>query len=136
MGPIYYGVSYASLKAVRGEKVEVQDMFEAFKNYWNAILAYIIVGAIIFVGFLLLIVPGIIFACKLAFTPYLIVDKKMEVIEAIRTSWNMTNGHAGEVFLIGLLAIPIVIAGFICLVVGVIPVRTPLTSGLSLHLTY
>lgn len=65
-------------------------------------------------------IPGIIFACKLAFTPYLVVDRKMEAIAAIKESWRMTNGHALEVFLIGLLAIPIVIAGLIVFGVGVI----------------
>jgi uncharacterized membrane protein len=78
------------------------------------------VSVIVVIGFILLIVPGIIFACKLAFTPYLVVDRKMEVIEAIKASWRMTNGHAWKVFLIGLLAIPIFIAGIICFGVGVI----------------
>ena len=119
LGPIYYGMSFAYLKAARGDKVEVQDVFEAFKNYWNAVLAYIIVGVIIFIGLLFLIVPGVMLACKLAFTPYLVVDKKMEVFEAVRTSWNMTNGHALEVFLIGLLGILICIAGLICFLVGI-----------------
>ena len=76
--------------------------------------------AIITFGLVLLIVPGIIFACKLAFTPYLVVDRKMEVIEAVKESWRMTGGHAWKVFFIGLLAIPIFILGLICLVVGVI----------------
>jgi len=71
-------------------------------------------------GLILLIVPGIIFACKLAFVPYLVVDRKLGATDAISTSWRLTNGHAMEVFLIGLLAVPIVIAGLICLIVGVI----------------
>jgi len=33
----------------------------------------------------------------------------------------MTEGHALKIFLMGLLAIPISIAGLICLFVGVIP---------------
>ena len=33
----------------------------------------------------------------------------------------MTGGHAGKVFLVGLLAIPIAIAGLICLGVGIFP---------------
>lgn len=118
--PVGYGVSFAFLKAARGDKIEVSDVFEAFKNYWNAVLASLLVAAIVGIGFVFLIVPGIIFACKLAFTPYLVVDRKMEVIEAIKESWRMTNGHALEVFLIGLLAIPIVIAGLIVVGVGVI----------------
>jgi uncharacterized membrane protein len=120
VGPIDYGVSFAHLKAARGDKLIIKDMFEAFRNYWNAVLANVLAGAIIIIGFALLIIPGIIFACKLAFTPYLVVDRKMEVIEAVRESWRMTNGHAWKVFLIGLLAIPISIAGLIVFGVGII----------------
>jgi uncharacterized membrane protein len=119
-GPVQYGVTFASLKAARGDKLEIKDMFKAFQNYWNAVLASLFVCVIIVIGLVLLIVPGIIFACKLAFTPYLVVDRKMAVMEAIEESWRMTGGHAWKVFLIGLLSIPIGIAGLICFGVGII----------------
>ena len=44
----------------------------------------------------------------------------MGVIEAVKESWRMTSGHAWKVFLIGLLSIPIGIAGLICFGVGII----------------
>ena len=119
-GPVEYGTASAYLKAARGDKLEIKDMFAAFRNYWNVVLANLLVYIIVSVGFVLLIVPGIIFACKLAFTPYLVVDRKMEVIEAVKESWRMTNGHAWKVFLIGLLAILISIAGLIVFGVGII----------------
>jgi len=119
--PLEYGIAYAFLKSVRNEKLEIKDMFEVFQNYLNALLANILTGIIIFIGFIFLIVPGIVFACKLAFVPYLIVDEKMEAIAAVKKSWEMTKGHAGAVFLIGLIAIPISIAGLVCLGVGIIP---------------
>jgi len=119
-GPIGFGVSFASLKAARGDKVEIKDMFGAFRNYLNAVFASLLVGVIVVFGLVLLIVPGIIFACKLAFTPYLVVDRKMDAIEAVKTSWRMTDGYAWDVFIIGLLAIPIGIAGLLALGVGVI----------------
>ncbi|MFC2000429.1 glycerophosphoryl diester phosphodiesterase membrane domain-containing protein [Chloroflexota bacterium] len=121
VGPIDYGVSFAHLKAARGDKLQITDMFQVFQNYWNAVLASILVSIIIFIGFVLLIIPGIIFACKLAFTPYLVVDQKMDVMEAIKGSWNMTRGHAWKVFFIGLLAIPIVIVGLVLFIIGIIP---------------
>ena len=120
VNPVDYGVSFANLKAARGDKLIIKDMFEAFHNYLNVVLANLLVGAIIIFGLALLIVPGIIFACKLAFTPYLVVDRKMEVIEAVKTSWRMTGGYAWKVFLVGLLAIPVMIAGAICFGVGII----------------
>jgi len=120
VAPVDYGVAFAHLKAARADKLIIKDMFEAFRNYWNAVLANLLVGVIVLFGLVILIIPGIIFACKLAFTPYLVVDLKMGVIEAVKESWRMTNGYAWKVFLIGLLAIPISIAGFICFGVGII----------------
>ena len=120
MGPVNYGFNFAYLKAARGDKLEIKDIFAAFQNYWNAVLASLLVLVIVAIGFVLIIVPGVIFACKLVFTPYLVVDRKMEVIEAIKTSWRMTGGYAWKVFLIFLLGIPISIAGLICFGVGII----------------
>jgi hypothetical protein len=34
----------------------------------------------------------------------------------------MTRGYAVDIFLLGLIAVPLAIAGFICFVVGLIPV--------------
>ena len=121
LGPVRFGANYAMLKAVRGEKPEFLDIFIFQKNYLNVVLAHLLTNAIIAVGFVFLIVPGIIFACKLAFVPYLVTERKMEATEAIRESWNMTTGHSGTIFLMGLLTAPIAIAGVLLLGVGIIP---------------
>jgi uncharacterized membrane protein len=119
-GPIDYGAKWVFLKAVRGERIEVRDIFAVFqKNYWNAVIANIVVGIIVGLGIVMLIVPGIIFACRLAFVPYLVVDQEMDVMDALRVSWDMTRGYGWHIFLMGLLAIPVVILGLICLFVGV-----------------
>lgn len=119
-GPIGYGVKWVFLKAVRGERIEIRDIFSVFqKNYWNVVIANIVVGVIVGLGIVMLIVPGIIFACRLAFVPYLVVDKEMDVMDALRVSWDMTRGYGWQIFLMGFLAFWIVILGLICLVVGV-----------------
>ena len=123
--PIDYGSAFVFLKAVRGDKIEVKDIFSPFENierYLNVILAEILKSAIIGIGMFLLIVPGIIFACKLVFVKYLVLDRNMGPVEAVKESWNMTKGYAVDIFLLGLIAIPLAIAGLICFVVGLIPV--------------
>lgn len=121
-GPVNYGVAYVYLKLIRGEKFDVSAIFDGFKNnYINVILANLLTSAIVIAGFLFLIIPGIIFACKLVFVPYLVMDKNMETVEAVKKSWEMTNGHTGTIFLMGLLAIPIAIMGLMLLVIGLIP---------------
>lgn len=121
-GPLGYGQYYAYLKAARADNAEVGDLFAAFReNYWSAVGAGLLVGIIVTVGLFFLVVPGIYFACKLAFVPYLVVDKRMSVGKAFGESWRMaSHGRAWKVFLLGLLGIPIMIVGFIVLIVGVI----------------
>jgi len=120
-GPIGYSVKWVFLKAVRREKIEIKDMLSVFeRNYWNAVLAGLITVVIVVIGIIMLIVPGIIFACRLAFVPYLVIDKKMEAMEALKTSWEMTRGHGWKIFFIGLLGFLIIIAGLIVLFFGVI----------------
>ena len=120
-GPIGMSADWVFLKAVRREKVEIKDMFSVFeRNYWNAVIAGLVKTIIIVIGFIMLIVPGIIFACRLAFVPYLIIDQKMEAMEALKASWAMTKGHGWTIFGMGLLAFLIVIAGLIVLIFGVI----------------
>lgn len=120
-GPITYSVKWTFLKAVRNERIEIGNMFSIFrKNYWNAVVANVVVGVIIGMGIVMLIVPGIIFACRLAFVPYLVVDREMDVMDALRVSWDMTRGYGWQIFFMGFLAFLIFIAGLICFFVGVI----------------
>ena len=118
--PLEYGISYVHLKAARKEKVAVKDMFAVFNNYWNSVFANLLVTFIIGFGFMLLIVPGIIFACKLCFVPYLIVDKQMEVVEAVKESWRMTSGYSFTIFLTGLLVVFVGLFGLLLFGIGII----------------
>jgi hypothetical protein len=120
-GPIGYSVNWVFLRAVRREKIEIKDMFAVFeRNYWNAVIAGLVTTVIIIIGFLMLIVPGIIFACRLAFVPYLVIDEKMEAMEALKASWAMTKGHGWTIFFMAILAFFIIIAGLIVLIFGVL----------------
>jgi uncharacterized membrane protein len=118
--PLSTGIAYCYLQAAECGSVKFETMFSGFKQYWNSIGAMLLYSLIITGGLILLIVPGIIFSCKLAFVPYLVVDRNLGPTDAISKSWKMTDGHAMEVFLIGLLAIPIYLAGLLCLILGVV----------------
>ena len=119
--PVGYGTSWIFLKAVRGESFRVQDMFFAYQQFGNVLLANILVCLIVIAGFIMLIVPGIIFACKLSFVPYLVMDEKMEAAEAIRKSWEMTKGYSWTIFWMGVTSIFVFIGGLICFIVGIFP---------------
>lgn len=109
------------LKAVRGEEAEIKLLIEGFRTkYLNIILANLIVFALIMIGFIMLIIPGIIIACRLAFVSYLIMDKDLEPIKAIEKSWQMTKGHGWTIFFMAIVSFFLVIAGIIVFIFGVL----------------
>lgn len=120
--PITFGASWTFLKSIRGEKFEVKDMFSVFESdFLNTVLANLLQYAIIGIGLAFLLVPGIIFACRLAFVRYLVMERKMDAVTAVKESWRMTRGHAGDIFVMGLYAFGILIAGAVCFGVGIFP---------------
>lgn len=122
---ISMGVIYISLQFVDKKKPEVKDVFYT-KNLFNFILASIMKMIIIVFGYLLLIIPGIIFSIKLQYSEYLIVDKGMDAVDSLKGSWELTKGVKWNIFLFGILLGLINILGFLALLVGLL-VTIPLS---------
>jgi uncharacterized membrane protein len=119
MPVINYGIAYVFLRYIRNENADIREIFQGFSgNYLNIVLANLLVVAIVIVGFILLIVPGIVFMVRLMFVQYLVMDKGLDPVAAIEKSWNMTRGYGWRIFGMLLLAIPIMLIGFCLLIVG------------------
>jgi hypothetical protein len=117
---IKYGERYLFLKAMRDEEFDIKELFAGFSGqYLNIILANLIVFALVALGFIMLIIPGIIVACRLAFVPFIMMDQKLEPMHAIEKSWQMTKGHGWEIFFMAILSFFIFIGGILCLIVGI-----------------
>jgi uncharacterized membrane protein len=121
MSVFRYGADFMYLRYMRDEPGEVVEMFAGFRNnYLNIVLAHLLVVAIVIMGVILLIVPGIVFAVRLSFVPYLVMDKGLEPVQAVEKSWSMTRGHSWAIFRLFLLAIPIFIGGLLLFAIGAI----------------
>jgi len=119
---ISYGAKLIYLKCTRDIDPDLKYLFLGFqRNYLNIVLAHLLVAVIVGFGFVFLVIPGIIFACRLAFVPYLVMDKGFDPVKAVEESWRLTKGYGWTIFGLGLLCIPIMIAGLICLIVGIFP---------------
>lgn len=112
-----FSVGYAMyvLSFVRGKKLEISDIIDFAKKHWVvAILTSLLVGVIVLAGMILLVVPGIIASIGLCFYKEVCADNpEMKVTDIVKKSWNMTNGHKGELFVLGLSFIGwCILAGF------------------------
>jgi hypothetical protein len=83
-------------------------------------LAAFLVGLSVVCGFVLLIVPGILFAMALLFTPYLVLEKKLGPITAMKESIALTKGHRMQLFGLTLAIILLNVLGFVALFVGLL----------------
>lgn len=120
--PLNFGALYVYLRAARGEPIELAHLFEAFRTaYMQTVLAHLLFVALVGMGLVLLVVPGIVIATRLAFVGFLVVDEHRTAADAVRESWRRTESFAGRIFLIWLLGIPITIAGLAVFGVGIVP---------------
>ena len=121
--PVFeYGGSMIFVQAVRKIKPDFEYLIKGFmENYLHIILANLLVFALVVLGLFALIIPGIIIGCRLAFVSYIIMDKKLDPIEAVELSWKLTKGHGWQIFFMGFVSIFIVIFGLCMFLVGIFP---------------
>jgi len=120
--PVFkYGGKMMFVQSVRQLSPDFDMLINGFrKNYLNIVLANLLVTALVGIGIVCLFIPGIIIACRLAFTPYLVMDKGLDPIKAAEESWRLTRGHGWTIFFMGFISFFIYIAGFICFFIGVL----------------
>ncbi|HPT11363.1 MAG TPA: hypothetical protein PLP69_01945 [Bacteroidales bacterium] len=119
--PVFqYGGRMMFLTGARGTDPDFDHLISGFRtNYLNIILANLLVVALVGIGLVCLIIPGIVIGCRLGFTSFLVMDKGLDPIKAVEESWRMTRGHGWTIFFMGFVSIFIFILGFACLFFGV-----------------
>jgi uncharacterized membrane protein len=133
VAPVFqYGGDMIFVQSVRKIKPDFEYFIKGFmENYLSIILANLLVIALVVMGFFALIVPGIIIACRLVFVSYIVMDKKLDPIEAVELSWKMTRGHGWKIFLMGISSFFIIIFGLMLFIVGIFPAIIWISSSFA-----
>jgi len=112
------GLIKISLRFCDGEKGEFSDLFSCYPLFINYLIGSILCGLIVMVGLILLIIPGIIWAIQFYFYDYLIIDRGLGPVDALKKSSEITKGVKWDLFVFGILLGIINLLGLICLGVG------------------
>ena len=111
------GLLLVSRQVLKGEEIQLEVIFTYFKDLEHALkifLVGILVSIIVFVGLILFIIPGIIFALRYAQAIFIMSENKdMDVMEALRESQRMMDGYKMDLFIFGLSFIGHYLLGFI-----------------------
>lgn len=99
---VHMGWLYIALRLRDGRAVELRDVLTPLSQLADFLFAAILCGIIVTLGFVLLIVPGVIWAIRYCFVGMLIIDQKLDPLSAMRRSAELTAGVTGELFVFGL----------------------------------
>lgn len=120
-GPFSLGLAYFALSIVRKQATEITLIFEGFKHFLKAFVAYFLIVILVVVGLILLIVPGIIVALMISQTFYILADdEQIGVVDAMKKSKEMMDGYKMKYFGLILIFIGLVLLSAFTLFLGLI----------------
>jgi len=96
------------------------DLVSNYQKFWDVLIGSILYFLIVLAGIILLIIPGIYWAVRYHFFAYLIIDKNMKPIEAIKRSGQLTRGVWWHLFVFALAIAGITFIGAILCGIGLL----------------
>lgn len=107
--------------AYEDREPEFADIFSGFRVILKAIGLSILLGIIIFVGTILLIIPGIIFTYMFSQSYYILADDNSKsIIQCLKESAGMMKGYKFKYFVLLLSFLGWIILGIITLGIGLL----------------
>lgn len=120
-----------ALREVDGNKPAIGDFFQ-FRNLGAVLIAAILVGIVTTIGFILLVIPGIIATFLLYYTLQFVIDRDQEPVAALKSSFELTSKNVGPLLLLALALVAINFVGALLCGLGLL-VTIPVTSIASTY---
>ncbi|MEI8143008.1 MAG: hypothetical protein WCG48_00085 [Candidatus Berkelbacteria bacterium] len=109
------------LAIVDGKKVKITDLFVHYKNFFSYFIVNVLYLLIVTAGLLFLIVPGVYWAIKYRFAPFLVIDQGMKPVEALHMSGEMTRGFKWDLLGFAMVKAVVIFLGLCVFGIGVFP---------------
>jgi hypothetical protein len=105
--------------ATVGDPIDVEASYRyGFRRFGSVVWISLLVGIVVAIGFILLVIPGIIFLTMLSVAiPALVVENRRGT-DAMGRSWNLVKGHFWHV--LGTIVVAAIIAGVIGAIFGLL----------------
>ena len=95
--PLSWGFTVYFLRLIRNEEIGYGRLFDGYKDFVRIFCTEFLVALATCIGFCLLIIPGIILATGLLMTSFVMKDdEQIGYIDAMKKSWELTNGHKAD----------------------------------------
>jgi uncharacterized membrane protein len=127
------GLDYMFLRRIRGEEVQIGDVFEGFNRaFLDLTMAGLVKWLLTSLGLLLCIVPGIYLAVGYIFALPLVIDKKMDFWTAMEISRRVVHEQWWSMLALAIVLALVVLAGFLLCGVGAL-ISIPVASAALMY---
>lgn len=126
VGPLSVGQIRMIEKHQRGEPIAVGDVFAGFSSFGSSLLTSVIMLVGVFVGMLLLVLPGLLVALAWGFALWFVALEDASPTAALSGSWQLLKTHTVSVIVI------FILLGVVNAVASSIVLGTLLTAPLSM----
>ena len=133
LGPLAAGMYMLAIKFSVGSRIEVGELFKYFHKMIPLFLMTLLMYATVFIGLILLVLPGIYLMVAYAFAIPLMVEKNMGPWEALNTSRKIITHKWFNMLGFMIVASIVVLLGALALLVGLlwaVPLTTLATAFL------
>ena len=91
--PLTAGWWFLCLRLARGQSATLSDILAGLFSFSNVWVAFVSVGLLVSAGYLLFLIPGIIWYLKYHLSLFVIMDKQIKPFKAIKYSGQITYGY-------------------------------------------
>ncbi len=120
------------LRIYDGENPDIKEIFNTYGVFWRFLGQSLLYAIIVMVGFVLLIIPGIIFALMFCFASFIVLDTNTKIVDSLKESANITKGSRWKLLGFFFVLAGVNILGYIALGVGIL-VSIPVSTFALIH---
>ena len=118
--PLMFGFVAVSSRLIQGNRPQFGEFFNGFNFILTLLLLGVVSQIFIFLGLLLLVVPGVYLAVGFFLAPWFVLDRKVGFWEAMQLSRSAVRPHWFELFGLFLLIILVNLLGILALGLGLL----------------
>lgn len=109
--PLFFGIYYMSLKLIRGEEIEISDVFKGFNYFFVSWIMAIVAAVAVMIGFIFFIIPGLLLLILLQYAVPIAITENTGAVKSLKNSYRLAWNNLQFSILIGIVLMVINLIG-------------------------